>query len=138
MIYNIMPSLTIAGAVGPLTTSTTYMRRPFFSAFVKATFAYSAGGTTVKAWVQCSSDVGVTWQDVCSFAFTTTAATTFFNISALTPVTTQGTAVDGTLGDNTAVDGSLTDTFRVKYTTTGTYTGATSLTIWMATRDIAT
>jgi hypothetical protein len=137
MTYELMATTTLAAAVTASLTDTVSTKRPYASAFIKADFAYGAGGTTAKAWVQCSADRGTTWHDVCNFAFTTTAAIKFFNLSALTAVTTQGTAADGTTSDNAAVDGTLTQLFRVKYTTTGTYSGASSLKIWMVTRDLA-
>lgn len=137
MYYNIMPTTTLAAAVTGSVTDTIYTRRPFLSAFIKAKFLYGSDGTTCKAWVQCSPDQGATWHDVCNFAFTTAAASKFFNLSALTAVTTQGTVADGTTGDNTAVDGTMTNIWRVKYTTTGTYAGASSLAIHLYTRDIA-
>ena len=135
MTYNILPATTLTTAVTGSLSDTTYVTRPFQSALIAATFAYGAGGTTCKAWVQCSADRGTTWHDVCNFSFTTTAAKAFFNISGLTAVTSIGTPSDGTAANNAAVDGTLTNTWRVKLTTTGTYSGASSLTIWVCTRD---
>jgi hypothetical protein len=137
MYYPLLAATTISTAVTASLSDEVGIIKPFASAFILCKFLYGAGGTTAKAWVQCSADQGTTWHDVCNFAFTTSAATKFFNLSALTAVTTQGTAADGTTGDNTAVDGTLTQLFRVKYTTTGTYSGASSLKIWMVTRDTA-
>lgn len=135
MTYNILPATTLAGAVTGSLSNTTYTTRPFQSALIAATFVRAGGGTTTRAWVQCSADRGTTWHDVCNFYFTTTTANAFFNISGLTAVTSIGTPTDGTAANNAAVDGTVTNTWRVKYTTTGTYTGASSLTIWIHTRD---
>ncbi|MFA5379116.1 MAG: hypothetical protein WC455_25395 [Dehalococcoidia bacterium] len=135
MYYPLLAATTISTAVTASVSSTTYTTRPFNSAFILCKFLYGADGTTAKAWVQCSADQGTTWHDVCNFAFTTSAATKFFNLSGMTAVTTQGTVADGTTGDNTAVDGALTNVFRVKYTTTGTYSGVTSLAVHLFTRD---
>jgi hypothetical protein len=66
--------------------------------------------------------------DIANFAFTTAAARRAYNLTAVA-VTSIATPVDGTLADNTAVNGFLGTLFRVKYTTTGTYSGATSLRI---------
>ncbi len=93
-----------------------------------AIFAYGAGGTTVKSWVQTSIDGGITWIDIASFAFTLTAGQRIYHLTGAA-VTSILTPTDGTLADNTSVNGVLGQRFRVKYTTTGTYTGATSLTI---------
>lgn len=92
-----------------------------------AVFAYGSGGTTAKAWVQTSID-GTNWMDIASFAFTTSAAQRAYNLTNVA-VTSIATPTDGTLTDNTAVNGLLGAYFRVKYTTTGTYAGATSLKI---------
>lgn len=135
MYYPLMEKTTIGEAVTASTTDTTYTTRPFNAAFILVKFLYGSGGTTAKAWVQCSADQGTTWHDVCNAAFTTSAGTKFYNLSAMTPVTTIGTVADGTTSDNTAVDGTLTNLFRVKYTTTGTYGGATSLEVHIFTRD---
>lgn len=96
---------------------------------VSAKFAYGAGGTTVKAWVQTSFDGGATWVDVMSFAFTTAAATKVSSVRAQTVVAAAYVPTDGTLADDTIKDGLLGDRLRVKYTTTGTYTGTTHLTV---------
>lgn len=137
MYYPLLAATTVSTAVTASLSDTTYITKPFSSAFIMAKFLYGAGGTTAKAWVQCSADQGTTWHDVCNFAFTTSAETKFFNLSSATPVTTQGTVADGTTSDNTAVDGTLTNIFRVKYTTTGTYSGASSIAVHLYTRDTA-
>ena len=92
---------------------------------LQANFTYGSGGTTASAWVQTSVDQGVTWIDIANFSFTTASARTTFNLSALTPVTTQYTPTDGSLTANTAKDGQIGNLFRVKTTTTGTYVGTT-------------
>lgn len=94
----------------------------------QAVFNYGAGGTTAKFWLQTSLDGGTTWMDVISFAFTTAAATKFGAVNrqvAVVPVA----PTDATLADNTKNDGFVGTLWRVKYTTTGTYTGATNIKI---------
>tara|TARA_R110000787_G_scaffold45505_3_gene110964 strand:+ start:707 stop:1117 length:411 start_codon:yes stop_codon:yes gene_type:complete len=91
-------------------------------------FVRAAGGTACKAWVQTTLDGGVTWFDILNLAAATTTLTRIATLSAGS-VTTLATPTDGALGDNTAVDGFLGGLFRVKLTTTGTYSGASSLTI---------
>jgi hypothetical protein len=93
-----------------------------------AVITVAGGGTTAKAWVQTSIDGGSTWMDIANFAFTTSTATRAYHLTAAA-VTSIATPTDGSLADNTAVNGFLGDRFRVKLTTTGTYTGASSLVI---------
>jgi hypothetical protein len=99
------------------------------SVVLQANFTYGSGGTTATAWVQTSFDEGQTWVDIANFAFTTSSARATYNLSALTPVTTQYTPTDGTLASNTAKDGQVGNLFRVKYSSTGTYAGNTTLRI---------
>ena len=94
-----------------------------------ADFVRAAGGTTAKAWVQTSLDGGTSWMDIAHFAFTTTTAQRAYHLTAAA-VTAIAIPTDGTLGDNTSVNGFLGGLYRVKYTTTGTYTGASSFKIW--------
>lgn len=96
---------------------------------LQANFTWGSGGTTADAYVQTSLDDGVTWCDIANFHFTTASLRKFFNLSALTAVTTQGTPSDGSLTANTAVDGVLGTQYAVKYVTTGTYAGGTTLRI---------
>lgn len=91
------------------------------AATIEARFAYGAGGTSTKAYVQATIDDGQTWIDVGCFAFTTSSATKVINLSGLTPKTTPITPSDGALADDTFVDGVLGSAIRVKLTTTGTY-----------------
>lgn len=104
------------------------------SAIIQGTFTYGSGGTTADAWVQTSADEGGTWTDVANFHFTTSSARFLYNLSALTPKTTEYTPTDGTLAANTAIDGLLSALWRVKYTTTGTYAGGTILRVDVAPR----
>jgi len=97
------------------------------SAILQCNLTYGSGGTSADAWVQTSADGGLTWVDVANFHFTTSSARFFYNLSALTPVTTEYTPTDGTLTANTAKDGLLGAWWRVKYTTVGTYAGGTTL-----------
>ena len=103
-----------------------YSRASYF--LVEAAFAYGAGGTTVKAWVQ-TRVTGGTWRDVASFAFATTASTKWSAVHRETALAAAQVASDAALADDTILNGFLGDEVRVKYTTTGTYTGATTLTV---------
>ena len=64
-----------------------------------------------------------------NFHFTTTSARAIFNLTSLTPVTSEYTPTDGTLGANTAIDGILGHLFRCKYSSSGVYGGTTSLAV---------
>ena len=99
---------------------------------IQANFAYGSGGTTATAYVQTSFDGGATWCDIANFAFTTSAAKKIYNLSRATPITSVAPPTDGSLSSNTCVDGLLGSQYRVKWTTTGTYAGATSLVIDIA------
>jgi hypothetical protein len=96
---------------------------------VQGKLTYGSGGTTVNAYLQTSLDAGATWIDIAQFSFTTAAARFVYNLNGQTAVTTEYTALDGTLAANTAKDGILGPQYRVKYVTTGTYAGSTILAI---------
>ena len=99
-----------------------------------ADLVYGSSGTNIKVWVQSSADGGVSWHDVACFAFTTASKRRMFNLSARTAVASIATPTEGTMADDTSVDGLLGDRLRVKYTSTGTYAGASTLTISAVTR----
>ena len=120
----------VTGALGTAVDGLAAME----SATLQATFSYGAGGTTVKAWVQTSFDQGNTWVDIANFAFTTAAAKKISSVRAVTVVAAAYVPTDATLADDTIKDGVLGDRLRVKYTSTGTYTGATSLAIHCVTK----
>jgi hypothetical protein len=94
---------------------------------LQGTFTYGSGGTSADAYVQTSFDAGSTWSDVANFHFTTSSQRFLFNLSSLTPVTTEATPSDGSLASNTCNDGMLGPLWRVKYTTVGTYAASTTL-----------
>lgn len=100
------------------------------SVALQAKFAYGAGGTAVKAYVQTSLDQGVTWFDIACFAFTTSAATKVSSITTrIAPASQAFAPTDVTLTDNTIIQGVIGDQLRCKYVSTGTYTGTTHLTV---------
>lgn len=104
---------------------------------IQGKFAYGSGGTSVDAYVQTSLDNGSTWVDIAEFSWTTSAGTKIYNLSGGTAKTTAVTPTDGTLTANTAVDGVLGPQFRVKVVSVGTYAGATSVAIDIASDQIA-
>jgi len=117
-------------------TATTGMQtsEPPLSATIKAVFTYGSGGTSADAYVQTSTDGGGTWNDVANFHFTTSSAQRWFNLSALTPVTSIATPTDGSLTANTSVDDLLGNLWRCKYSSVGTYAASTTLRVDMIVR----
>jgi hypothetical protein len=96
---------------------------------VQATFVRVGGGTSADFFVQTTLDNGHTWIDIMEFSFATTTATKVSAVVtciALAPAITPG---DGALTVNTILTGLLGSQLRVKYTTVGTYTGASSITL---------
>ncbi len=133
----LLPPTPIGAAISPAVASVpVVLNASPVNLTVQATFAYGSGGATVDAYVQTTFDGGVTWQDVANFHFTTAAAREIINLDAKTPVTTQVSGSDGALAANTAQDGILGPQLRVKYQSSGTYAGATSLRIDIASIDL--
>jgi hypothetical protein len=97
---------------------------------MQTTFTYVGGGTKVIVFLQTSLDGGVTWFDVISQTFLLATAV---KLSALTDAVALAASTvpgaGGTLADDTILNGVLGDLFRVIATTTGTYTGATTVTV---------
>lgn len=127
----LLPATTIAAAVAAVVTEPLSLGGHEGAARylgLQANFLYGSGGTTVKAWVQTSFDGGANWIDIANFAFTTAALRKVAGLT-VNVAATHATPTDGTLADNTINNGLIGDRIRVKYTTTGTYGGATSLEI---------
>jgi len=127
----LLPPTTIAGAVTAIVTEPVLLGNlPNAARYLalQGNFLYGSGGTTAKAWVQTSFDGGATWIDIASFAFTTAALRKVVGLS-VNIAATHATPTDGSLADNTINNGLIGDRLRVKYTTTGTYAGATSLAV---------
>lgn len=93
------------------------------SLFINYNFAGGAGGTSVDAYVQTSTDGGTTWIDLANMHVTTSAFAKGINIISDLGVTTQATFTDGSISANTAVSGFIGELLRVKYTSVGVYTG---------------
>jgi hypothetical protein len=132
----LLAATTIGAAVTGVTTTPAKALAGMNYLGVEAIFLYGAGGTTVKAWVQTSFDNGVTWVDVINFPFTTAAASKTAAVSSSVTAGTAPVAVtDGTAADSAIVNGVLGNQVRVKYTSTGTYTGLTSLAIYAVVKN---
>lgn len=128
-------SETLAGAVTGVTPDDTVTEIYASAIVLEAIFVRAGGGTTCKAWVQTSLD-GMNWMDVVCFAFTTTSANKRAVVAACGATGTSAVAVtDGALADDTIVPHLMGDYWRVKLTTTGTYSGASSITILASTRN---
>ena len=126
----LLPAVTIGAAVtGQLSAVLSKVPGVAVATF-QATFLYGAAGTTVKAWIQTSLDGEDTWFDIANFAFLLTAAKKISSVKATIAVAAAYVPTDATLADDTIKDGLLGNAFRVKYTSTGTYTGATSLAVY--------
>lgn len=93
-----------------------------------ASFTYTSGGTTAKAYVQTSLDSGVTWQDIACFAFATAGATKRGHISRQQTLAIAAPTT-GTMADDSMAQGYLGDRLRVAFTSTGTYGAGTALSI---------
>ena len=98
-----------------------------------AKFVWVGGGTSVKVYVQTSLDGGSTWIDIMCFAFAGTTANKASAVKTNIALAAGVTPTDGTLTDNTILDGLIGDRIRVKYIVAGTYTGATTLSVAVAT-----
>jgi hypothetical protein len=96
---------------------------------LEAKFVRAAGGTTCKVWVQTSLDDGVTWFDIACFAFTTTTGNKLHSVrlDPDVPITPATVPASATLADDTVLNGVLGNKLRTIRTTTGTYTGASSI-----------
>lgn len=126
---------TLAAAVTGVTpdTGTTEIYADYIA--LEAIFVRAAGGTTCKAYVQTSLD-GTNWIDVACFAFTTTSANKYSALTtAIAPASQAAAPTDGALTDNTVINGVFGDYWRVKLTTTGTYSGASSIKVVASTRN---
>jgi len=136
--YNLLPTRTISapetGLAGEVFMLPPVSGGSTFSIAIQSKFLYGAGGTSVKAYVQTSLDAGSTWIDIASFAYTTSAATKVSCVKGSVAVAAALTPTDGTLTDNTILDGLIGDRIRVKWTSVGTYTGATSLAVSVVVR----
>lgn len=120
------PTRTLAAAITGTTTSPIRGVAGAKYLSVQGVLTVSGGGTNCKVWVQTSLDFGVTWFDILSLAFLNATLTKVGAAGAYIGAT-PATPTDGTLADNTANQGLLGSMLRLKITTTGTFTGATTL-----------
>lgn len=128
---NLLPTATL-DAAGTYTSDVISGLANVAYLLIEAIFVRAAGGTSCKVYIQTSLDNGVTWIDIMCFAFTTTTITKISKVLAVTSLTANTTPTDLTLTDNTILDGVIGDQIRAKYVVVGTYTGESSLAIWVA------
>lgn len=98
-------------------------------------FDYGSGGTSVDVYVQTSFDGGTTWMDIAQYSGTTSDQKRAYNLSALTPVTSIYTPIDGSMTANTCKDGFIGDQLRVKFTSVGTYGTSTTMQVYAIAKD---
>jgi len=127
--YTLLATGTISAAQSNQLSPVAYDLAGMIVLICQAGFLYGSGGTSVDAYVQTSFDGGTTWVDIMEFSFTTSAATRLHSVRVYTAVAANYTPTDGTLTANTIKDGLLGAALRAKWSSVGTYAGATSLTI---------
>lgn len=132
----LLAATTLAAAVTGQASTPVLGLAGVASLVLEAKFVRAGGGTTCKVWVQTSVDDGVTWFDVACFAFAITTANKLHSVVAVpaTPLTPATAPVSGALADDTVLNGVLGDRLRTVLTTTGTYTGASSIEVHAVTR----
>lgn len=96
---------------------------------IEVRFAYGSGGTKTNVYIQSSIDQGQTWFDVANVAFTTASGSELVNLSGLDKLTTPTAPTNLTLADNTVLDGPIGDRLQAVVVSTGTYGGATLVSV---------
>ncbi len=120
----LLPETTFAAAVTAVTTTARPLPSDTVALAFMLDFNYGAGGTDITFWVQTSID-NENWSDIASFNVTTAAIVKVAAVNSFL-AHTHATATDGSLADNTVANGFIGSYIRVKYTSTGTYSGATN------------
>ena len=124
----ILPAATIGAAAAGVLSQVIDLPKDVLYLAVQSKFLYGSGGTNLKVWLQTSFDDGATWRDIANHAFLLAALNKVSTINLSVAMAAPAIVVsDGALADDTIVQGLLGDRLRVKYTSTGTYAGATSL-----------
>ena len=107
-------------------------------------FVDGGGGTNIKVYIQTSLDsVGSTtaggkpqvWFDIMCFAFATTAGRKLLKVREETAVVADHVETDGALTDDTAVSGLIGTHVRAKIVTTGTYSGTSTIDVFLRIED---
>ena len=118
---------TIGAAVTRVISQVIDLPRAVKSIAMQSKFLFGAAGTNLKVWYQTSFDNGETWRDMACHAFLVAALNKASAISSDVAAAVNTALSDGALADDTIVQGLIGSKIRAVYTSTGTYTGATSI-----------
>lgn len=99
-------------------------------------FVDGGDGTTIDVFIQTSFDKEATWIDIMHFDFLLTAGNRIMHVREETAIVADVTPTDGTgPADGTAISGIIGDHVRARIVTTGTYTGTTTIDVWLRIED---
>jgi hypothetical protein len=130
----LLPATTITTAVTGVTSTPVQVKdTPPENVVIQCNITGGTGGSTLDVWIQTSVDGGTTWQDLANCHIVNTPVRQLWNVSALTAATSPVASADGQIAANTATSqGLLGSRYRVKYTSTGTYSGGTTIQVDVA------
>jgi len=117
----------VSGVVITQTSQDEFIPGSSAGASFSCNFTFGSGGGTVKVDIETSLDQGFSWVPIARFAFTSTSAQKIFNVNAATAKLTP--LLPAPLPDDTAIDGIMGDRIRAKLTTTGSYSGNSSVSV---------
>ena len=98
----------------------------------QATFNYGAGGTNADVIIQTSLDGGTTWWDIIHFTQFTTSSVTQTYCQTLNLTGVISTPTNLTLASGSVVAGLLGSQVRAMLRSSGTYSTATTISIYAA------
>ena len=124
----LQPQLTIAGTQTAISDEK-LLPPGILTLAIQGSLVRAGGGTSVKVYVQTSLDGGASWCDVACQTFATTTAKKVSALRTSIALAASYTPTDGSLADDSIKDGLLGDRIRCKSVITGTYTGASSITV---------
>ncbi len=101
-------------------------------AAVQARFAPGGGGTGCTVFLQTSFDQGQTWVDLAALGFGAAGGVLLASVAG-GPLAPQA-PTDCGLAAGTILSGPLGDRLRAKLVSTGTFTGSTLCSVWVAIR----
>jgi len=123
----LLPLTTLAAAVTNVLTRPIAIPKNTKSITVQSKFARAAGGTDLTVHVQTTFDGGETWADIIAHHFLITTLNQISAVRRDVALAASITPTDATLADDSIIDGLIGALIRLKYTSTGTYTGASSI-----------
>lgn len=107
-------------------------------------FVDGGGGTTIDVNIQTGFDaIGGTnvnrepqvWVTIMTFAFLVTAGRKILKVRAGTAIVAAVAEAAGAISDDTAIDGIIGTHVRAQIVTSGTYTGTTSIDVYLRIED---